>query len=99
LAIGSAVALDRATDAGRARDLIATGENAAIGKVREAAVVVDVQVRQHHRLDVTGPDTEASQLWADFLFRFDVEANAQAKIRVPGWQRFQVCRGSGIDDD
>ena len=67
-------------------------------EVREATVVVDVHVRQHHRRDVAGVDTVFFQLRADFLFGFDVEANAKLKEGMPG-QRFQMRGRAGVDED
>jgi hypothetical protein len=67
--------------------------------VDEAAIVVDVHVRQHHRFDVPGADAKAPQLRTHFLFGFDVEANAELEIRMPARQRFQMSRRSGVNDD
>ena len=70
-----------------------------MGKVREAAVVVDVHVRQHHRLDVAGADAVGFQLWTDFLLGLDGETNAELKVGMPSRQRFQMRGRAGVDDD
>ena len=54
-----------------------------MGEVRQAAVVVDMQVRQHHRFDVAGTDAEAPQLRTNLLFGLDVESHGELKIRMP----------------
>ena len=68
-------------------------------KVRDAAIVVDVQVREHNCSDVAGADTEAPQLRTELLLGLDIEADAQLKIRMPARQRFQTRVGAGVDDD
>jgi hypothetical protein len=80
-------------------DFTGAGEDAAMRKMREAAVVVDMQVGEHYGLHVAGANAEASQLRAHFLLRLDVEADGKLKIRMPARQRFQMRRRSGIDDD
>jgi hypothetical protein len=67
--------------------------------MREAAVVVDVHVGEHHGLHVARADAKPSQLRAHFLLRLDVEADGKSKIRMPARQRFQMRRRSGVDDD
>ena len=75
------------------------GEDAAMRKMREAAVVVDMQVGQHDRFHVAGADAELRNCGPDFLLRLDVEADGKLEIRMPARQRFQMRRRSGIDDD
>ena len=66
-------------------------------EVREAAVVVDMQVGQHHGLYVPGADTEPPQLRAELLLGLDIETNAELKIRMPARQLFQPRVGAGVD--
>ena len=54
--------------------------------MRKAAVVVDVQVSQHHGLHIAGTDAEASQLRPHLLLRLNVETDGKPKIRMPAWQ-------------
>jgi hypothetical protein len=63
-----------------------------MGEMRKAAVVVDMHVGEHHRLDVAGADAEAPQLRLHLLLRLDVEADGKSKIRMPARQRFQMGR-------
>ena len=55
-------------------------------EVREAAVVVDMQVGQHNGPDVPGADTELPQSRAELLLGLDVKTNAELKIRMPARQ-------------
>jgi hypothetical protein len=68
-------------------------------KVRETAIVVDVQVSEHDCLDVAGADAEAPQLRPKLLLGLDVETNAELKIRMPARQRLQTRIGAGVDDN
>ncbi|MDE1973333.1 MAG: hypothetical protein KGI48_09135 [Hyphomicrobiales bacterium] len=68
-------------------------------KVREAAVMIDVQVRQHHGSDVARTNAQLLQLRTGLLLRFDIEAYRELKIGMPSRQRFQMSGRAGVDHD
>ena len=58
-----------------------------------------MQVRQHDAPDVCRAEAHRPKLRAKFLFRLDVEADAQAKVRMPVRQALHGRGGAGIDQD
>jgi hypothetical protein len=68
--------------------------------MREPAIMVHVQMGQHHALHVARPDSERAQLRTDLLFGLDAKRDFPADIGMERFSGLEEMRAlPGIDDD
>ena len=68
--------------------------------MREAAVVIDVQVREDDAFDIEASDAQRAQLWTDFLFAFETKRDLPSMIGMQRPARFeQMHARTRVDDD
>src|SRR4029078_4773159 len=67
-----------------------------VRKVREAAVVIGVQMREDDACDISRSDAEGAQLGTDILFALDAKAHLPSVIRMqrsPGLEQVHSLAG------
>src|SRR5262249_5641553 len=98
-AIGKVTARASHPSARRA-ELSWCSEDLAVRKVRETAVVIDMEMREHDAFHIPRADAERAQLRADFLLPLDSKRHLPAMV---GMERCgtveQMCPLPGIHDD
>src|SRR3954447_18999111 len=60
--------------------------------MRQAAVVIDVEMREHDTFDIDGPDAECAQLRADLLLPVDPKRHLPSSVRMEGGGAFEQLR-------